>query len=150
MAKLGSTDFDQEHQHDLMHAGTTLPKTTSPYSHKSRRLPTLPSTLTLAGGTTTSTRDCKTGQYHAWSHGSKSARFGVADGAVFLPHSFEGFSSGKGVKVAGGAAAAPSSSSSQTAAAVPAASKATAGESHTIRAEFRSDELYPHASHQDR
>ncbi|KAL3148989.1 hypothetical protein ABBQ32_001845 [Trebouxia sp. C0010 RCD-2024] len=43
-----------------------------------------------------------------------------------LQDSFEGFSSGKGVKVAGGAAAAPSSSSSQTAAAAPPASKATA------------------------
>ncbi|KAL3133394.1 hypothetical protein ABBQ38_007262 [Trebouxia sp. C0009 RCD-2024] len=43
-----------------------------------------------------------------------------------LQDSFEGFSSGKGVKVAGGAAAAPSSSSSQTAAAAPTASKATA------------------------
>lgn len=54
----------------------------------------------------------------------------LADGTVSLPCSFEGFSSGKGVKVAGGAAAAPSSSSSQTAAAAPPASKATAGQSH--------------------
>ena len=45
-----------------------------------------------------------------------------------MHHSFEGFSSGKGVKVAGGAAAAPSTSSSQAAAAAPAASKATAGQ----------------------
>ena len=53
---------------------------------------------------------------------------GIADWILVMHHSFEGFSSGKGVKVAGGAATAPSTSSSQTTAAAPAASKATAGQ----------------------
>ena len=84
-----------------------------------------------AGGTATSPRGCKTG---VEPHGV--IRTKVLDCwmcsylriSCVVFYSFEGFSSGKGVKVSGGAAAAaaPSTPSTQAPAAAPAGAKAPA------------------------
>ena len=84
-----------------------------------------------AGGTATSPRGCKTGAEPHIVFRTKMPdcwMYSQMRMSIMVFYSFEGFSSGKGVKVSGGAAAAaaPSTPSTQAPAAAPAGAKAPA------------------------